>query len=228
MPAPKINFLPYREELRKTENKRYLAILGGALGMAAAIAIAMHAYYGFRMSQQEARNQLLTQDIASLEAQIVEIKTLRQEIAAALARKGVVESLQANRSRAVMILNQIAAPPANIYYKSIKQSGDSIILNGYAPSNDSVSSLITQLASSDIMFDPRLVESKASSHGGVSLIEFTMNAKIIDLAKLAAERGKKKKASAPPLLLPQQDSAPAPKTSPSTVIAPPSAKEPTK
>lgn len=228
MAAPKINFLPYREELRKTENKRYLAILAGALGLAAAIAIAMHAYYGLRMSQQEARNQLLAKDISTLEAQIVEIKNLRQEIAAALARKGVVESLQANRSRAVMMLNQIASPPANIYYKSIKQSGDSITLNGYAPSNDSVSSLITQLASSDIMFDPRLVESRASSHGGISLIEFTMNAKIIDLAKLAAERGKKKKGSAPALLLPQQASPESPKTQPSTVIAPPSAQEPIK
>ena len=220
MRTPQINLLPYREERKKAIQQRFLMFLGAAVAAGALCVGAVHGYFGMQTSGQEARNTALSQDIALLDKQIEEIKKLREQIAAAVARKGVVESLQANRSRAVMILNQIVQPPANIFYRSVKQSGDTLALTGYAPSNASVSALIKQIESSDILADPKLVESKAASLDGALMIEFTMNARIIDLAKLAAEKAKAKKQAHPGQATP---AATEPARSASTVIPAPAA-----
>jgi type IV pilus assembly protein PilN len=199
MRTPKINLLPYRDERKKAIQQRFVMFLGASLGAGALCVALVHGYFGMQASTQEERNTALTQDIALLDKEIEEIKKLREQIAAAVARKGVVESLQANRSRAVMILNHVVQPPANIFYRNVKQTGESIALNGFAPSNASVSALIKQIESSDILAEPKLVESKATSLDGALMIEFTINAKIIDLAKLAADQAKaKKEGKAPP------------------------------
>lgn len=190
MRNPKINLLPYREEAKKAAKKRYLAFLGIAFGLGVVVMLLVHTFFALQITTQGSRNEILEKDIASLEKQNAEIKKLRDEIAAAVARKQVVESLQANRSRAVMLLNQIVQPPANIYYRSVKQAGDLLTMNGFAPSNTSVSALIKQIESSEILFDPKLVESRAAVIDGVPLIEFGMTARIVDLAKVSAEKAR--------------------------------------
>lgn len=192
---PKINLLPYREEKKKAIKVRYFVSLGIALALGLASIGMVHTFYSMQMTNQEARNGILETDISSLDKQIEQIKKLRQEIAAAVARKQVVESLQANRSRAVMVLNQIVQPPANIFYRSVKQVGEVITLTGIAPSNTSVSALIKQIEASDVLFDPKLVESKSTTIEGTTLIEFSMSAKLINLAKAASDKNVKKAAA---------------------------------
>jgi type IV pilus assembly protein PilN len=194
---PKINLLPYREEKKKAIKIRYLAALGISATIGAVTVGVVHSFYSMQTTTQEARNSILETDIASLDKQIEQIKKLRQEIAAAVARKQVVESLQANRSRAVMIFNQIVQPPANIFYKSLRQVGETVTLTGIAPSNTSVSALIKQLENSDVLFDPKLVESKSTVIEGTPLIDFSMSAKLVNLAKIAADKNKKQPKTAP-------------------------------
>lgn len=229
MRNPRINLLPYRDQVKKAIKVRYLSFLGVSFVLGLIIMGLVHSYFGLQITTQEARNQILEKDIAALDKQNEEIKKLRQEIAAAVARKQVVESLQANRSRAVMILNQVVQPPANIFYRSIRQTGDLLTLTGYAPSNTSVSALIKQLETSDILFDPKLVESKAVNLETGPLIEFSMTAKIVDLAKIAGEKNKPKQAPTPrpeptsdintvkPAIVPPSVSTPANPSSPTAV-----------
>lgn len=226
---PKINLLPYREEKKKAIKVRYITSLGIALSIGLMSLAAVHTFYSMQMTTQEARNNVLETDITSLDKQIEQIKKLRQEIAAAVARKQVVESLQANRSRAVMILNQVVQPPANIFYKSIRQVGETITLTGVAPSNTSVSALIKQFENSDIFFDPKLVESKSVVIENAPLIEFSMSAKLVNLAKVATDKNKKKALTATPTTsnpAPAQTATPqeassSPKPVTPTVTAPP-------
>lgn len=224
MKTPLINLLPYREEQKKAIKNRYLVFLGVSFTIGIAIMTIIHSFYSMKMTTQETRNEVLTKDIATLDKQIDEIKKLKNEIAAAVARKQVVESLQANRSRAVMLLNQVAQPPANIFYRNVRQSGDNLSLNGLAPSNSSVSALLKQIDSSDIIFGPKLVESKAIAVDGVPMIEFTVNAKIVDLAKLAND--KKNQAIKAQATQPTKQPTPQPKDG-SIIIQPPEAQAPT-
>ena len=66
-------------------------------------------------------------EIAKLDEQIKEIDKLRDQIQAVLARKQVVETLQANRSEAVHLLDQLVRQlPDGIYLKSVKQPGTKV------------------------------------------------------------------------------------------------------
>ena len=191
MKTPRINLLPYRLEQKKNIRNRFLQFLGASLAIGTALIVLTHSFYSLQITTQDARNAVLKSEAEKLDKQIDKIKMLKEQIAAAVARKQVVESLQANRSRAVMILNQIAQPPANIYYKTVVQRGDAISITGIAPSNTSVSALIKQFETSDILYEPKLVETKTSTIDGNILVDFGINAKIVDLAKIAEDKRKK-------------------------------------
>ena len=191
MKTPRINLLPYRLERKKDIRNRFIMFLGASNIIGLALIILVHSFYGLQITTQEARNELLKTETDKLDKQIEKIKLLKEQIAAAVSRKQVVESLQANRSRAVMILNQIAQPPASIYYKTVTQRGDTISITGVAPSNTSVSALIKQFENSDILYDPKLVETKTSTVDGNVSVDFGINAKIVDLAKIAEDKRKK-------------------------------------
>jgi hypothetical protein len=69
-----------------------------------------------QIENQEGRNTLLKTEIAKLDEQIKEIDKLREQTQALLARKQVVETLQANRTEAVHILDQLVRQlPDGIY-----------------------------------------------------------------------------------------------------------------
>ena len=53
---PRINLLPWREELRKQKKAEYLAILGVCAALAVAMWFAVHLYFGELINQQNARN----------------------------------------------------------------------------------------------------------------------------------------------------------------------------
>lgn len=187
---PKINLLPYREERRKAITKRFHLFLGIGVALALGVIMLVHSFYTLQIAAQETRNTFLDSEIALLDKQIEEIRRLRADTAAMISRKQVVERLQANRSRAVMLLNQIVQPPAGIFYKSVRQAGATISLNGVALSNTAVSTLIKQIETSDILTAPRLIETKSITIDGAKLVEFTVDAGIIDLAQVAQEKEK--------------------------------------
>lgn len=195
--SPKINLLPYRAERRKAIAQRFFIFLGVGAALALGVMVMVHSFYNFKITTQETRNNFLESSIQELDKKIDEIKRLQEETAAMIARKQVVESLQANRSRAVMLLNQIVQPPPGIFYRSVSQKGPGVTLTGIATTNTAVSSLIKQIEGSNILQAPKLVETKAITIEGAKLVEFTLQTTLIDLAKLAQEKDKDKNAKKP-------------------------------
>jgi Tfp pilus assembly protein PilN len=115
--------------------------------------------------------------------QIDEIKKLKEQTAALLARKRVVESLQTNRTETVRLLDQLVRQlPDGVYLKSVKQKGQVVDVVGYASSNARVSTLMRNFEASPWLESPALIEIKASKVGNnkdaMVLNEFTMQVKI--------------------------------------------------
>ena len=103
----KINLLPHREERRKRARVHF-AVMGGmtaALGLV--IVGAVWAYYAQGISSQEDRNKHLKSEIAKLDKEIEEIKEVKDKIAALLARKNVIETLQTDRVQTVYLLDEL-------------------------------------------------------------------------------------------------------------------------
>jgi len=171
----KINLLPHREERRKRA-RTHFAVLGG---MTAALGIvivgAIWFVYQQRISAQEERNKFMKSEIAKLDKEIDEIKEVKDKIAALLARKQVIETLQTDRVQTVYLLDELVKQmPDGVFLKSVKQRGPSIELVGYAQSNARVSTLMRNIESSPWLANPNLVEIKAATLGKMRISEFNL------------------------------------------------------
>lgn len=178
-----INLLPHRAAKRKAAQQQFAILAGLTVVLAGLIVFAVHTIFANQIENQTERNRYLQQEIAVLDKQIDEIKKLKEQTAALLARKRVVESLQTNRTETVRLLDQLVRQlPDGVYLKSVKQKGQVVDVVGYASSNARVSTLMRNFEASPWLESPALVEIKASKVGNnkdaVVLNEFTMQVKI--------------------------------------------------
>ena len=172
----RINLLPHREERRKRA-RTHFAVLGGmtaALGIA--IVAAVWVVNDRRIVAQEDRNKFMKSEIEKLDKEIAEIKDVKDKIAALLARKQVIETLQTDRVQTVYLLDELVRQmPEGVFLKSVRQKGQGISLVGYAQSNARVSTLMRNIESSPWLGSPQLVEIKATTLGKMRISEFNMN-----------------------------------------------------
>jgi type IV pilus assembly protein PilN len=125
------------------------------------------------------RNKYLESEIVLLDKQIDEIRKLKEQTQALLARKRVVESLQTNRTETVRLLDQLVRQlPDGVYLKAVKQTGQRVNVVGYATSNARVSTLMRNFEASPWLESPSLIEIKAVTVDNALLNEFNLNVTI--------------------------------------------------
>ena len=172
----KINLLPHRQERRKRA-RTHFAVLGGitaALGLV--IVAGGWFFYLQRIGVQDDRNKFMKSEIAKLDKEIDEIKEVKVKISALLARKQVIETLQADRVQSVYLLDELVRQmPEGVFLKTMKQKGPGVELLGYAQSNARVSTLMRNIESSPWLTSPKLIEVKATTVGKMRISEFSMN-----------------------------------------------------
>jgi len=191
----RVNLLPHREERRKRGRQHFSVLAGLTAALGVAVVGAGYLYISGMIATQQDRNAFLKAEIAKLDKEIAEIKKLKDEIAALLARKQIIETLQADRAQTVHLLDQLVRQmPEGVYLKSLRQRGLAVNLQGYAQSNARVSTLMRNIESSPWLADPKLVEIKASTVNKKRLSEFNMNimvkrVQLKDAAKAPAKKG---------------------------------------
>jgi type IV pilus assembly protein PilN len=181
----RINLLPHREQKRLARQRQFVTLVVALAVLGVAIVALVHAILAARIDNQNSRNALLKTEIAKLDEQIKEIDKLRDQIQQVLARKAVVETLQANRNEAVHLLDQLVRQlPEGIYLRSVKQTDKKVQIVGYAQSNARVSTLMRNIEGSPWLEKPELVEIKLVTMPGAARTEpartneFTLNFEI--------------------------------------------------
>jgi len=188
----RINLLPHREQKRAARQRELAFMVGAASVLGLLIVFMVHTVLGAQIENQGARNKFLETEIKKLDDQIAEIKILKEQTQAMLARKQVVETLQSNRSAVVYLLDQLVRQlPDGVYLKAIKQSGNSISLQGYAQSNARVATLMRSLEASPWLQSPNLIEVKAATINNLRASEFSLNVKLVP-PEADAKKGKGK------------------------------------
>ncbi len=202
----RINLLPHRAQKRMARKRQFvsLAVLLSIAGLA--VVGLVHLVLSSQIDRQNQRNLLLKGEIVKLDDQIKEIDKLRDQIQQVLARKQVVENLQANRNEAVHLLDQMVRQlPDGIYLRTIRENGTKVQIVGYAQSNARVSTLMRNIESSPWISKPELVEVKLVALPGANprvteqkVSEFTLNFEVkretpsvANAPKPAAARGGK-------------------------------------
>ncbi|CAE6503814.1 Fimbrial protein [Nitrosomonas nitrosa] len=177
----RINLLPHREIKRKAKQQQFAVLAGITCLLGAAIVWGGDEMISDKIEYQNERNRYLQGQIAILDKQIEEIKQIKQQIDEMLARKEIIETLQANRTHVVHILDQVARlMPDGVYLKSIKQTDQHIHLSGYAQSNAWVSTLMRNLDASSRFESPLLIEIKAVTVNNARLNEFDLKVKLVE------------------------------------------------
>ncbi len=174
--STRINLLPHREERRKRARQHFFVLAGGTAIIGILVVGLMHTFYVARIDAQKERNAFLNNEIVKLDKDIAEIKKLRDEIAALLARKQVIETLQADRAQTVHLLDELVRQmPDGVYLRQVTQRGLRINIKGYAQSNARVSTLMRNIDSSPWLEAPQLIEVHAATVEKRRVSEFDMN-----------------------------------------------------
>ncbi|MBI4743205.1 MAG: PilN domain-containing protein [Betaproteobacteria bacterium] len=186
----RINLLPHREEKRKARRTQFYTLAALVLVLAALVVLLIYSIWNGYIGEQESKNEFLRKEIAILDARNDQIKRLKEQMQALLARKEVIESLQSDRSEAVHLLGELTkSVPDGVYLKSIKQEGRKVSVTGYAQSNSRVSSLMRNLESSPWMASPQLMEIKAVTVDKRRLNEFVLVFQLKRSLESAAKAG---------------------------------------
>ncbi len=176
-----INLLPHREEKRQRKKIAFFAGLGVAAAAGLAVVGVWYLVVQQLTSVQQDRNTFLKTEIAKLDVQIKDIASLKAEIESLKARQKAVEDLQIDRNLPVHLLNELVKQtPEGIYFRAIKQEGQSLNINGVAQTQERISEFLRNTAySSEWLVKPELIESRSTSVTGANreqrrLFDFSM------------------------------------------------------
>ena len=164
----RINLLPWRAERRKQRQKEFLAMLAVSGVLALVLSFLIISYYNGQISGQNERIGFLQTQIATVDAQIKEIEALDEKKSKLLARKEVIEQLQANRSKMVHLFDSLVRTiPDGVILTSVQQEGDKLTLQGRSQSNARVSNYMRNLEGAGWMTRPELsiIEAQAGDPG---------------------------------------------------------------
>lgn len=186
----RINLLPHRAEKRRARRQQFYVLLGMVSALAGLIVFLVYTVIAGYIAAQQEKNEFLKKEIVALDKQIDQIKRLKEQTQALLARKQIIESLQRDRAEAVRLLSELTTQtPEGVYLRALKQDGVKISLSGYAQSNARVSTLMRNIEASPWLEKPQLIEIKAVTVDKKRLNEFSMTAA---LKRAPVEGGGKK------------------------------------
>jgi type IV pilus assembly protein PilN len=183
----RINLLPWREERRKARQTQFNILTGMVAATGAFVVFLMYLWMTKAISDQDARNAFMTQQITFEDHQIEKIKSLQDTKQALLARMQIIQQLQQSRPIVVHLFDQLVKTlPPGVYLTSVAENGDNLSLEGTAESSARISTYLRNIDASMWLGDPNLqVVSKDPSKSGAQ--HFSITAKVVDKAAAAAK-----------------------------------------
>ena len=175
----RVNLLPHRQIKRELRQREFGLMASFSAIAASAIIFLGYTFISSQIDAQISRNTRLNAAIVNLDKEIADIKDLKDKISVMLERKHVVENLQTNRSQSVIVLDELSRQlPEGMYFKSIKQQGVVISIEGIADTNARVAALVKSLSSSNWLEMPNLVEIKSVLVNNLKQNVFTLTVNI--------------------------------------------------
>ena len=179
---PNINLLPWREAERKKRQRDFGVAMGGAIVAAIAVVMLTMFAYSQMISNQNARNDRLTAEIAELEKSIAEIDGLERQKERLLARMEIIDQLQKSRPEIVHLFDEMVRQlPEGVYLTGLRQTGATVEVRGVAQSSTRVSALMRQIDASDWLGDPEVERVETRQSGASRKSEFVVYLKQVHL-----------------------------------------------
>lgn len=162
----RINLLPWRQEVRERKNKEFMTLVVGVILLSLLGAFAAWSYFNNQLTDQQAANEHIKEENASLDKALTEIESLEQQRNEIIARLKVIQDLQGRRPVPVRVWDDIARViPAQMYLTQMKREGDLITFTGQARDNVVVANFIRALDSTEWLQDSAALSLEESTLG---------------------------------------------------------------
>jgi type IV pilus assembly protein PilN len=175
----RINLLPWREQLREEKKREFIFFLTGCAILGAIVVFLAHMTMSHRISTQQSRNNILSQEIDHFEKKIKEIEELKKIKAALIARMMIIQELQASRPQVVNIFDEmVRILPRGVYLTEISRKDDKLTVQGISDSNSNISQLMKNIESSHWFNNPMLSVIKAEDVENKHISEFNLQSQV--------------------------------------------------
>jgi type IV pilus assembly protein PilN len=119
----RINLLPWREELRKIQNRIFFTISVGSVLAAVIVIVIIHWLISYRTGIERANIEYLNKELQGIMNQISQIQGLQENKENLLNRMRIIQALQEDRSSVVKLLDIIPkVVPDSVYLTSITRT----------------------------------------------------------------------------------------------------------
>jgi type IV pilus assembly protein PilN len=172
---PRVNLLPWREELRQKRKKEFFLAILGAVLVGVALTFGTKVYYKTLIANQESRNATLRAEIAELDKQIAEIESFEAQKERLLDRMEIIEQLQRSRPESVHLMDELVTIlPAGVHLTEISQENRDISITGITQSNQRISNMMRSVEESEYLRDARVGRIETTGSGPVAEGEFLL------------------------------------------------------
>lgn len=170
-----INLMPWREKLRQHEKQQYISALIGVALLVFAIAYGVGVIIDNLTENQDARNNYMQGQIKILDAQIAEIKNIRETKKAIEQRMALIEQLQTSRNVAPIILDELARlVPPGISFRTFSRKGNKMEVLGVSESNNRLSDFMRKLEDSEVFNQGELSSIIADTSASDAVSDFKL------------------------------------------------------
>jgi type IV pilus assembly protein PilN len=175
---PRVNLLPWREELRQKRKKEFLLAIVGAVLVGVALTFGTKVYYKTLIANQESRNATLRAEIAELDKQIAEIESFEAQKDRLLDRMQIIEQLQSSRPESVHLMDEVVTIlPAGVHLTEVAQENRDIQITGITQSNQRISNMMRSVEESEYLRDAWVDRIETTGSGPVAEGEFRLSVK---------------------------------------------------
>ena len=170
-----INLLPWREEAREKRKRDYTGVLALVFLASCLVVYAALGFIDILKDEQRQRNAYLTSEIALLESQIKEIRSITTRKKDIERRTDVILGLQQSRNLPTHVLDELVrVVPAGIYFSNIEKQEGLIFVEGLSESNNHVTNMMRRIESSKWLGDATPQQVKVGDNNARLLQKFSM------------------------------------------------------
>ncbi len=183
----RINLLPWRAELRALKQKEFLTYMVFAAILGILVMYAFHLFMEQKITNQEDRNNYISNEIVIVEKKIKEIEKLDQQRRELKKRMDLIQRLQHSRPEVVHLFDALPrAIPDGIHLTSIVRNGNLMTINGKAESNTRISAFMRNIDNSPWLGKPDLSDIQADDKSAVPSHDFTVTV-ILNIPEVTEE-----------------------------------------
>lgn len=170
-----INLLPWRVARAQRQKKQFGVLIGLFLAATASLAFAIDWLVVRQIDHQQQRNQRLLQEMTLLDAQLGEIRLLKERRKELIDRMQLIEQLQTRRNIPVRLFNQLPVlVPNGVYLNTLALQANRIDVNGKAEAYGRVASMMRRIDGSGWLSQSQISTIFTADVAPVVLSQFSM------------------------------------------------------